>query len=263
MASLPQSAYRAILSSDWNECLAPCGPFDCIAFAFPELADALAAVFKQYTGNALSLGEAMARVARLLPEPITATRMDAYLDQNFTTYKGVAELIEWCRDRDILFMINTTGMIGYFQRVWAKGLMPPVPALSANPLLRYRPRRKEPACLYELGDIQDKALNTRAAMRRFGIPADKVILLGDSGGDGPHFEWGAGVQALLVGSMTKPTLSEFCRQRAIAIDVFFGVQYAPGRRRSLAEEMQFDFMDLSERIEAFVRASASAVGTRP
>jgi hypothetical protein len=29
--------YKGMISSDWNECLAPCGPFDPIAFAYPEL----------------------------------------------------------------------------------------------------------------------------------------------------------------------------------------------------------------------------------
>ncbi len=38
--------YRAILSSDWNECLAPCGPFDLIAFNYPEHQEALTAVFR-------------------------------------------------------------------------------------------------------------------------------------------------------------------------------------------------------------------------
>jgi hypothetical protein len=29
--------YKAIVSSDWNECLAPSGPFDFISFNHPEL----------------------------------------------------------------------------------------------------------------------------------------------------------------------------------------------------------------------------------
>ena len=29
--------YKAIISSDWNECLAPTGPFDPIAFVYPEI----------------------------------------------------------------------------------------------------------------------------------------------------------------------------------------------------------------------------------
>ncbi len=29
--------YKAMVSSDWNECLAPCGPFDFISFAYPRL----------------------------------------------------------------------------------------------------------------------------------------------------------------------------------------------------------------------------------
>jgi hypothetical protein len=38
--------------------------------------------------------------------------MDSYLDECFETYGGVPELMEWCEKKDILFMINTTGLRG-------------------------------------------------------------------------------------------------------------------------------------------------------
>jgi hypothetical protein len=48
MAQTPR--YRALLSTDGNECLAPCRPFDCFAFCFPELEGALNPLFRDYTG---------------------------------------------------------------------------------------------------------------------------------------------------------------------------------------------------------------------
>ena len=48
-----KSRFKAIVSSDWNECLAPCGPFDSISFAYPELREALTGIFKQYTANTI------------------------------------------------------------------------------------------------------------------------------------------------------------------------------------------------------------------
>ena len=148
--------YRAIVSSDWNECLAPCGPFDCLAFNHPELEADLAAVFRQYSGNRISLGEATGRIRNLLPDPLSPDQMDAYLDASFTTYRGVPALIRWCLDNKILFMINTTGMIGYFQRIFAKGLLPPVPVLSAHPLIRYPGLKSDPLWVCELFETRDK-----------------------------------------------------------------------------------------------------------
>ena len=77
-------------------------------------------IFKAYTGNEIPLSEATKRILSLLPAPITEEQMDSYLDERFETYRGVPELMEWCEKKDILFMINTTGMQGYFQRVFAK-----------------------------------------------------------------------------------------------------------------------------------------------
>ena len=190
--------YKAIVSSDWNECLAPCRPFDCVAFHFPEVEPSLTTIFKQYTNNQISLGKAVKKIQNLLPAPITPGKMDAYLDKTFATFKGVPELIEWCANHNILFMINTTGMIGYFQRVFAKGLLPTVPVLSAHPMVRYAHRETDPLQVFDLFEIQDKSKNTRAVADRFNIPGEKIVLMGDSGGDGPHFEWGAQLGAFLI-----------------------------------------------------------------
>src|SRR5210317_250631 len=110
--------YKAMVSSDWNECLAPCGPFDFISINYPELESDLKTIFKHYTGNIISLGDAVCQIQKLLPAPITKKQMDASLNRSFIIYKGVPELIDWCLSNDILFMVNTTGMIGYFQRIF-------------------------------------------------------------------------------------------------------------------------------------------------
>ena len=235
-----------MISSDWNECLAPCGPFDPIAFACPELEEELSGIFRLYTGNLISLSEATRRIGGLLPKPITERQMDAYLDASFITYRGVAELIRWCTRRDILFMINTTGMQGYFQRVMAKGLLPPGIVVAANPMISYPGLVME---MYEVREIEDKAKNTAAVLQKYGIPAEKLIIMGDSGGDGPHFSWGASVGAHLVGSMTKPSLEKYCREKGIKINTRFGVTYSEGEKKDPKREMEADFMGLVPVIE--------------
>lgn len=244
--------FKAMVSSDWNGCLASCGPFDFISFAYPRLKPDLNAIFQQYTGNFISLGEAAAQIRKLVPKSITPDQMDAYLDESFTTYTGVPELIEWCDSHDILFMMNTTGMIGYFQRIFAKELLPPVPAVSAHPLIRY-PQNSSGFCrFYELLEIQDKSKNTDKVARKLVIPAAKIILLGDSGGDGPHFEWGAANDAFLIGSMTKPSLGAYCREKDIEIDLRFGLDYSQSEKKEPQKELQINFMDLAATIEEIV-----------
>jgi len=244
--------YRAIVSSDWNECLAPCGPFDFISSTYPSLKPQLFEIFKEYTGNAITLSEATRRIGGLLPAPVTEEQMDAYLDEFFTTYKGVPELINWCLSRDILFMINTTGMQGYFQRVFEKGLMPKVPIISAHPMIRYPERGGSRCRWYDLLEIEDKAENTRAVVRAWEIPHDKIVLIGDSGGDGPHFRWGAKAGVFLVGSMTKGSLEIYCRKAGIPIHHRFGVSYSEGEERDLQKEMAFDFMELAVLMERWL-----------
>jgi 2-hydroxy-3-keto-5-methylthiopentenyl-1-phosphate phosphatase len=246
----PKKIYRALISSDWNECLAPCGPFDFISFNYPQSAPELKKIFQQYTGNIISLGDAVRQIQKLLPAPITAKQMDAYLDESFSTYTGVPELIEWCLNNDILFMLNTTGMIGYFQRVYTKGLIPRVPVLSANPMTRYAHQDTDPDYIYDLFEIKDKSKNTEAIVRTFNIPPGKIILMGDSGGDGPHFKWGAGIPAFLIGSMTKPSLKKYCDRHRIKIGFEFGTAGTDGIQQ---KRIETNFLDLLPLIEDFVR----------
>ena len=241
--------YKAIFSTDWSECLSPTGPFDFISFIYPDLGPDLKIVFKQYTSNKISLGDASKRIEELLPAKITEDQVDAYLDDSFAVYKGVPDLIEWCLGHNILFMINTTAMVGYFQRVFAKGLIPQIPVLSANPLVQYTSSESDPKTIYPLYEIQDKGKNSEAATQAFNIPNEKVMLMGDSGGDGAHFEWGAKQGAFLIGSMTKASLSSFCDKKDIMINHRFGHSYAQGEGRDIGKEMEFNFMGLTSIIK--------------
>jgi hypothetical protein len=212
----------AVIVSDWNQCLAPCGPFDPLVSAYPELSKPLDDVFKAYTGNRISLGRACETIRAMLPAPLSTEQMDAYLDDAFETYPGVSGLIDWCRDSGMRFMINTTGFMGYFQRGFARGLIPAVDVLSANGLLRYPAEATDPPVMLELGEIEDKGRNTHAVLQSLRRPPAAIVLLGDSGGDGPHFEWGADHGARLVGCLPKASLLDYCRKRGIAIDMLFG-----------------------------------------
>lgn len=247
-----QTPYTALVSSDWSECLSPNGPFDVIGFHYPALQPAIETIFHQYTGNTISLSSALQEIAGLLPGPVTKQQMDAYLDSAFETYKGVPELIAGCLDRGFLFMVNTTGMLGYFQRVLAKGWLPALPALSAHPMVRYDRDRPDPFQFHALGEIADKAANTAAVAARFNIPHERVVLMGDSGGDGPHFEWGARVGARLIGCMVKPSLSHYCRRRRITMQHQFGYTYQEGEGRDRKAEMRFDYIALIDTIADMV-----------
>ncbi len=244
-----RGSYTAIISSDWNECLAPTGPFDPIVFHHPALKAQVQEIFKAYTGNHIRLGEAMGRIEALVPALLSEAQMDAYLDASFKIYKGVAELIEWSLSRNILFMINTTGFQGFFQRAFLKGLIPIVPALSAHPLIRFHRPPSDSGLILDLFETADKGRNTAAVMKRFSVPPERVILIGDSGGDGPHFEWGATAGATLVGSMTKGSLYGYCSSRGIKIDSHFGLSYDQGGERDPAKEMGVDFMALAPVLE--------------
>ena len=247
------SPYRAMVSSDWSECLSPCGPFDCLAFIYPDLEEALSGIFRQYTGNRISLGQAADRIEELLPASLSPDQMDAYLDASFATYTGVPELIQWCLDNRILFMINSTGMIGYFQGVFARGLLPRVPVLSAHPMLRYPQCDTDPSKIYELHETRDKGCNTEAVAKAEAIPADRLILMGDSGGDGPHFEWGFKKGAFLIGSMTKVSLDSYCGERDIIINCRFGLDYSRDQEAGSEKELDINFKDLIPIIEEFLQ----------
>jgi 2-hydroxy-3-keto-5-methylthiopentenyl-1-phosphate phosphatase len=245
--------FSALVASDWNECLAPCGPFDPILFVYPELSDSLTEIFRMYTSNRITLGEAVGRIREILPGPVTEERMDEYLERSFVTYKGVPALIEWCLHRGILFMINTTGTQGYFQRILQRSLLPAGVLVAANPLIRYLAAGGDEHPLLDVLEIQDKARNTEAVIRSYGIPAERVILIGDSGGDGPHFEWGESAGAHLIGSMTKPSLEHYCTARGITIHTRFGISYAEDDPRDPDREMRVDFMGLAPIIKAILK----------
>ncbi len=217
--------FKALISSDWNGCLSPGGPYDPISFIYLDLTSDLRTTFHKYTANKISLGEANKKILEILPNLISIEQMDVYLDKSFTTYKGVPDFISWCLSQNILFMINTTGAIGYFQRAFARGLLPQIPVLSANPMIRYPPSNTDPHFIYDLLEIEDKAKNTSQVMHLFDIPAKKIFLIGDSGGDGPHFKWGASQGSFLIGSMTKPSLNRYCVKNGITIDLLFGVSH--------------------------------------
>ncbi|MFZ1986805.1 MAG: hypothetical protein WAU91_20505 [Desulfatitalea sp.] len=241
---------QGVISSDWNECLAPCGPFDCIRFFYPSLEGEINAIFKSYTGNEILFSEACRRIRSLLPAPLTEEQMDAYLDESFATYPGVPELIEWSLGKGLLFMINTTGPQGYFQRVFAKRLLPPIPVLSASTFIRFAGRKTDPPQVFDLMETQDKPKHTAAVLTHQGLPAGKSVLIGDSGGDGPHLEWGSKTGAYLIGSMTKGSLKRYCEQRKIGIDLLFGPSWEEGAARNQETEMKVNFMDLAPTLEA-------------
>jgi hypothetical protein len=243
--TMKQPGFKAAVSSDWNQCLAPCGPFDPIVHNYPELAPDLTTIFREYTGNKISLGTANLRIKKLLPGPISIQQMDDYLDDAFTTYKGVPELLDWCAQNKILFMINTTGFMGYFQRVFANHLLPRVPVLSANGMIRYPTLETDPPVMYDLDEIQDKGKNSAGALKSHAVSGKNMVIMGDSGGDGPHFKWGKKQDAFLIGSMAKPSLTDYCFQNGIKINLFFGPTYADGEKRSIEKEMHIDFMGLS------------------
>ena len=244
--------YRAIVSSDWSECLSPSGPYDCLAFNYPEKEADLTAVFRQYTGNRISLGQAAAKIRGLMPAPLSADQMDAYLDESFATYTGVPDLIQWCLDNQILFMINSTGMIGYFQRIFAKKRLPPVPVLSAHPMIRYPQLTSDPPRVYELLETRDKGRNTAAVANSLGLQPARIILMGDSGGDGPHFEWGFESGTYLIGSMTKASLDRYCRNKDIRINLRFGLDYSRDDKQDPRREMEINYKDLTTRIERVI-----------
>jgi hypothetical protein len=207
-------------------------------------------IFAKYTGNEISLVEASRKISALLPARLTVDQMDAYLDARFATYPGVPDLIEWCALHQIFFMINTTGMQGYFQRVFARNLLPHVPLVAANPLIRFPGAREDPRFRYHVVAIEDKPKNTESVMSLLGIASRCVVVMGDSGGDGPHLHWGGSRGAFLIGSMTKPSLEIYCKERGIIINKHFGSVYSLGEDVDRAREMRTNFMELTDSLSA-------------
>lgn len=248
--------FIGMISSDWNQCLAPCGPFDAIGFRYPQLQRELDGVFKRYTSNEITLASAVRKIDALLPAPLSEKDMDAYLTRHFTTYRGVADLMRWCKRNHILFMINTTGPLGYFQRVLTRDLLPEPSAISAHPAIQFSGFDQTDLPTYELQEITDKGINTAKAASHFGIPLRKIIVMGDSGGDGPHFEWACSVGAATIASMAKPSLLSYCSRRRLKITHRFGHTYAEGEPVAVENENRYDFMRLSRVIGRVLLTSA-------
>ncbi len=242
--------YKALFSSDWSECLSPNGPFDPLAYIYPDLLPELEKVFREYTSNQITLQVAVQCIRKSASNLLTMEQMDSYLDAEFKTYNGVIELIEWCRSNDVLFMLNTTGTQGYFQLAVSKGFLPKIPIIAANPFISYPGNAPREAYQFQVNEIADKGVNTRAAMDKFGFSAPHVIIMGDSGGDGPHFEWAAKHHIFKIASMAKYSLQSFCDTRSIEIDYFFGLKYAKGQSRDVMRELEFDFEDLTAMIQS-------------
>jgi hypothetical protein len=242
---MPPTRYKALVSSDWSECLSPNGPFDVAAFTFPDLAPALAEIFRSYTGNRISLTDAVSRVSALLPDPITADQMDTYLDSRFDAYSGVPAFIETMLSNDTLFIINTTGSHGYFQRAVAKKLLPPVPLIAANPFIAFPETRVPTEFPCNVLEIEDKPRCTAVAAERFTAPLHRVVVIGDSGGDGPHFHWAHKAGAACVACMPKQSLIAYCDTRGFSPDAVFGKAYGPGEERDPAAEAAVDFNELA------------------
>jgi hypothetical protein len=247
-----------MISSDWNQCLAPCGPFDALAYHHPGLRGQLDRIFRQYTSNAITLGQASGAIADLLTTPLTPDQMDAYLKAHFAVYTGVPELIRWCCAHGILFMINTTGLAGYFQRVLALEFLPAFGVLAAHTLVRYDRCATDPKIVLGLEEITDKPRHTAMVAKQFHIPPEKIIIMGDSGGDGPHFQWGARHGAVLIGSMVKPSLERYCSERGIAMAHRFGHQYAEGETIDPEKEAGYPFTDLIGIVQQVVGPSGRA-----
>ncbi|MDD3471177.1 MAG: hypothetical protein PHS86_00190 [Syntrophaceae bacterium] len=236
--------YKGLVSSDWNECLAPTGPFDPVAFIYPDLKKELDTIFKNYTSNQIPLSKAVSQIVGLLPKPFSIDQMDAYLERSFAIYNGVSEMIDLLASKNILFMINTTGALGFFQRIIAKKLIPAVPIIASNPFIQFPGAQTDPRFDYLVSEISDKGRNTATVIRKHGLLSSRVFLIGDSGGDGPHFSWGSSNGAYLIGSMTKASLSKYCDTNKISINKFFGVIYSENEPRDYEREYEFNFKEL-------------------
>ena len=186
----------------------------------------------------------MHAIQDMIPARLTQDQMDTYLDASFSTYVGVPEFIQWCLDHDILFMINTTSSQAYFQRAINKGLIPAVPIIAAHPVTSFPSPGDGDRYSLQVLEIDDKPKNTGHVMKQWGISPRQLIVIGDSGGDGPHFVWAHQQNAHLIASMAKTSLLNYCKSRNVTIERFFGVVYKPDQPRELDLELKYNFMDL-------------------
>ncbi len=238
---------RALICSDWSECLSPNGPFDPISFNYPEYSAELEDIFRKYTGNIISLGRALDMIINEKGLTLSQNQMERYMEQEFSMYKGVRELIQWAISNNILFVINSTGFQGYFQMAFRMGLIPRLLYISANPMIRFED--DDSTTWFDIYETTDKPRNTEKILSINNIPPQNTVLIGDSGGDGPHFEWGAKAGAKLIGSMPKWSLIRYCRERGIRIHHMFGVIYGEGEKRDPEREKEIDFSSLISEIK--------------
>lgn len=236
--------FRYLVASDWSECLSPNGPFGPLIHTWPELEPDLTRIFSAYTSNETSLSNAVEEIKALLPGELSVEAMDAFLEEKFAAYANLPGLIHRCMEHGIAFMINSTGPIGYFQRALARGFLPEIPLLSAHPFLRYPSFKTDPEHVFELHEIEDKGKNTQAALNALGIPPHRAAVVGDSGGDGPHFTWAAENGALRVGVNPKASLERYCAERGITIHARAGTAYRPGQTRDPEAEARTDLNEV-------------------
>lgn len=241
--------FSFLICSDWSECLSPNGPFDPLSFNYPEYREELEEIFRKYTGNIISLGEALDTIINKKGLTISQEQMKDYMEHEFSMYKGVRELIEWALSNDILFVINSTGFQGYFQVAFEMGLIPELPYVSANPMIRFEEKGNSTTWL-DINETSDKPINTEKIISDNNISPDKTIIIGDSGGDGPHFEWGARMGARLIASMPKWSLITYCKDLGINIHHMFGVIYKKGELRDPEREKKIDFRLLIPEIKS-------------
>ena len=119
-----------------------------------------------------------------------------------------------------------------------------MPVLAAHPLIRFEKAPTDPATILPLFETADKAVHTESIAARFSIPMTRVAVIGDSRGDGPHVAWAEKKGATRIGSMTKSSLTAFCTENRIAMDLTFGPTYTPGESPDEKIEMAFDYQDL-------------------
>ena len=80
-----------------------------------------------------------------------------------------------------------------------------------------------------------------AVLGTYHLPSSKVIVMGDSGGDGPHFQWAADEGAFSIGIMAKPSLIRYCELRHVRVSRFFGWFYGPGEAAKSGKRNEIRF----------------------
>ena len=112
-------------------------------------------------------------------------------------------------------------------------------------MIRYTAGSHDPEIILPIQEISDKPIHTAVIARRFQIPDEHIVVIGDSGGDGPHFNWGARIGATLIASLAKDSLLSYCRERRIDIHhhwnpgAFAGAEEASVQSKPLSLDQLF------------------------